>query len=81
MMENPRLNKDNIIKNIRNLFRLEKETKAINDRILRDIKNRFEYGQEENYYKPVRVTGADPEISKRGDALCRPPWLDDEENL
>ena len=44
MMENPRLNKENIIKNIRNLFRLEKETKAINDRILRDIKNHFEYG-------------------------------------
>ena len=32
----------NIIKNIRNLFRLEKETKGIKDRILRDIKNLFQ---------------------------------------
>ena len=36
------------IKDIRNLFRLEKETKAINDRILRDIKNIFEHKQGEN---------------------------------
>ena len=42
------------IKDIRNLFRREKETKAIKDRILRDIKNFFEH-EEENYYKPVRV--------------------------
>ena len=31
------------IKDIRNLFRLGKETKAIKDRILRDLKNLFEY--------------------------------------
>ena len=42
------------IKDIINLFRWEKETKAIKDRIRRDIKNLFEY-KEENYYKPVRV--------------------------
>ena len=30
------------IKDIRNLFRLEKETKAIKDRMLSDIKNLFE---------------------------------------
>ena len=42
------------MKDIRNLFRLEKETKVIRDRILRDIKNLLEY-EEENYYKPVRV--------------------------
>ena len=41
------------IKDITNLFRWEKETKAIKDRIRRDIKNLFEY-KEENYYKPVR---------------------------
>ena len=35
----------NAIKDIRNLFRRKKETKAINDRILRDIMNLF--GQEE----------------------------------
>ena len=63
MMENPRLEKEKIlkdarilfrlkkelnytaIKNIRNIFRLEKETKAIEDRILRYFKNHFE-----NYY-------------------------------
>ena len=31
------------IKDIRNLFRLKKETKAIKDRILRDIKNLCEH--------------------------------------
>ena len=35
------------IKDIRNLFRLEKQTKAINDRMLRDIKNkRIEHKEE-----------------------------------
>ena len=43
------------IKDIRNLFRLEKETKAIKDRILRDIKSLFEH-EEETYYKPVKVS-------------------------
>ena len=42
------------IKDIRNVFGLEKQTKAIKDRILRDIKNLFEH-EEENYYKLVRV--------------------------
>ena len=44
------------IRDIRNLFRLEKETKAIKDRILRNIMNLFEHEEEENYYKPVRVS-------------------------
>ena len=44
------------IKDIRNLFRLEKETKAIKYRILTNIKNLFEHEEEENYYKPVRVS-------------------------
>ena len=34
------------MKDIRNLFRKEKETKAIKDRILRDIKNLFEHEEE-----------------------------------
>ena len=34
MVENPRPEEENIIKDIRNLFRLKKETKAIKDRIL-----------------------------------------------
>ena len=54
MMKNPRSEEENIIKDIRNLFRLEIETKVIKDRIIRDIKNRLEH-EEENYYKPVKV--------------------------
>ena len=45
---------DTTIKCIRNLLRLEKENKAIKDRIMRDIKNLFEH-EEEDYYKPVKV--------------------------
>ena len=44
------------VKDVSNLFRREKETKAIKDRILRDIKNLFEHEEKENYYKPVRVS-------------------------
>ena len=44
------------IKDIRILFRLEKETEAIIDRILRDNKNVFEHEEEKNYYKPLRVS-------------------------
>ena len=42
------------IKKISNLFfKLNKENKAIKDRIIRDIRNLFE--QEAYYYKQVRV--------------------------
>ena len=35
---------------------LDKKAKAIEDRIIRDIKNFFQHEkEEENYYKPVRV--------------------------
>ena len=54
MIKNLRIEEEKIIKDERNLFRLEKKFKAIKDRILRDIKNLLEY-EEENYYKPVRV--------------------------
>ena len=47
-MESLSPEEESIIKDIRNLFRLEKETKAIKDRTLRDIKNVFEH-EEENY--------------------------------
>ena len=44
------------IKGVRNIFRQDKETKAITDRTLRDIKNLFDHEkEEESYYKPVRV--------------------------
>ena len=64
-MENPRPEGENIIqgtkidttiKDIRNLFRLEKENKAIKDIILRDIRNLFENEEEEIYCKPVRIS-------------------------
>ena len=42
------------IKNIRNLFKLEKEIKAIKDRIISNNKYLFEH-QEEDYCKLVRV--------------------------
>ena len=45
---------DNIIKDVRNLFRLKKENEGIKDRILRDIRNLFEQ-EKEDYYKPVRA--------------------------
>ena len=32
------------------------ENKAIKDRIIKDIRNLSEHGEEENYYKPVRVS-------------------------
>ena len=47
---------DKTIKDIRNIFRLEKENKAIKNRILRDIRNIFEREEEEeNYYNQVRI--------------------------
>ena len=53
-MESFNLEEQNIIKDIRNLFRLKRETKGIRVRLLRDIKNLFEH-EEKNYYKPVKV--------------------------
>ena len=65
MIENPRIEEENkikeiknlldyVIKDIRNLFRQEKGTKAIKERTLRNIKNFFEHEEEKNY-KPVKV--------------------------
>ena len=53
MMESLSLEEKKIIKDIRNLFRLEKKTKAIKYIIPEDIKNDFEHEEEENYCKPV----------------------------
>ena len=47
---------ENIIKNIRNLFKLKKENNTIKDRIIRDIRTLFEQQQEEkDCYKRIRV--------------------------
>ena len=56
MMESLSLEVENIIKDIKNLFRWEKETKSISDKIIRDIKNLFEHEEKKDYYKPVRVS-------------------------
>ena len=45
---------DNIRKDVKNLYRLKKENKAIKARIIRDIRNLFEQGKED-YYEPVKV--------------------------
>ena len=45
---------DDIVKDIRYLFRLQKENEATKNRIIRDIRNLFEH--EEDDYKPVRVS-------------------------
>ena len=49
-MESLSLEEENIINNKKNHFGLKKETKAIKD------KNLFKHEEEENYYKPVRVS-------------------------
>ena len=43
MIKNLRPEEENIIKDIKNLFRLKKEFKSIKDRMLRDIKNLFQH--------------------------------------
>ena len=45
------LKEENTIKDIINLFRQENKTKAIKDRILRDIKNLSEHRKEEYFYR------------------------------
>ena len=40
-MKNLKLEEETIIKDTRSLFKLEKEAKAIKDRILRDTQNHF----------------------------------------
>ena len=44
----------NIIKSIRNLLKLKKETETIKDKIIRDTRTLFEQ-KEEDYYKPMRL--------------------------
>ena len=51
-------NKDGILRDITNIFRLEKENKAINDIILGDIRYLFQNEEEKSYYKPVRVSNS-----------------------
>ena len=46
--------KDDIIKNIRNIFKLKKGNKAIKIKIISYIRNLFEL-ENKGYYKPVRV--------------------------
>ena len=45
-----------MLREIRNVFRLEKENKAIKDTILRYIRNIFENEVQENCHKPVTIS-------------------------
>ena len=49
-MKNVSPEEESIIRNIRNLFRLENIRKGVEDKILGEIKNLFE-----QYHKPVRL--------------------------
>ena len=51
------ITEDNIIKDTRNCFRLEKESNAIKSKIIRDIETLFE-SEEEDYFEPVRIGNA-----------------------
>ena len=62
------------MKDIRNVFRLEKENKGIKDRIIRDIRNLFEY-EEEDYCKLVIVN------SFRSNSYMEQKSKDDRETL
>ena len=44
---------ENIVKSIRNLFKIKKDYEEIKDSIIKHIRTLFE--QEEKYYKPIRV--------------------------
>ena len=51
MTENSRVEEEKTITDIRNLFRLEKENKAIKDRIIIDVRNLFENGDIRNIFR------------------------------
>ena len=53
-LEKDKIVEENIIKDITNLFRLNKENKSTKYRIIWDIRNLFKL-QEKGYYIPVRV--------------------------
>ena len=48
VMEIPSLQEENIIKYVRNLFRLEKLKKETNDTTIKDIRNIFRLKKEKN---------------------------------
>ena len=43
---------ENIVKSIRNLFKIKKENEEIKERIIRDIRKIFDQ-EEKDYYKPI----------------------------
>ena len=48
MMESSIFDEEKMIKDAEHLFRLERENKLIQDRILRDVTNLFEHEEEKN---------------------------------
>ena len=54
-MKIPRLEEENIIKDVRNLFRLEKVKKEIIDTTIKDIRNIFLLEKENKVIKDKRI--------------------------
>ena len=54
-MEVKRNNQKKAIQSIRNLFKIKNENKAIQYRIIRDIRTLFEQQQENDFYKRIRA--------------------------
>ena len=54
-MEVERNNQKKAIQSIRNLFKIKNENKAIQYRIIRDIRTLFEQQQENDFYKRIRA--------------------------
>ena len=54
-MEVKRNNQKKAIQSIRNLFKIKNENKAIQYRIIRDIRTLFEQQEESDFYKRIRA--------------------------
>ena len=54
-MEVKRNNQKKAIQSIRNLFKIKNENKAIQYRIIRDIRTLFEQQEENDFYKRIRA--------------------------
>ena len=52
------MTRERTLRDIRHVFRLEKENKAVKDITLKDIRNIFENEEENYYYKPAKVSNS-----------------------
>ena len=53
----------NLIKNVRNLFKLKQKNKTIKDKIINDVRSLFKL-ENEDYYKQIRVSNFHSKIKK-----------------